>query len=333
MVSEIPYLKKIFKGSSFWGGTETSFNLMKKHLSLQNNIVITNSTKADFDLLHIYTYFLLSYYLMRRFKEKKPIVIHSNTTPADIRMSVPFDQAVFSVAKPYLKRIYNLADLVICVSTFAMASLQRLGVTSKMVVLPHGVELDVMKYSNEKRKRFRNRFKLSREDSVILTVGHLIPRKGISTFYNLAKMMPKIKFLWVGPSLISLDPDVSWVIRNRPKNLIFTGYVDDVVSAYSACDVFVFPSYSENFGIPIIEAAACKRPIIVRDVPAYPWLRHEIDCFKAKNERDFAFYIDKILENNEVKNELIEEGNKLAKRHDIRRITKELTHYYKELLC
>ncbi len=332
MITEIPYLKKIFIGSNFWGGTETSFDVIRRQLTLEGNKILINDKSNAFDVLHVYTYFLLAFYLMRRFKGKKPIVIHSNTTPADVRKSVPFDKAVLSLAKPYLKQCYNLADLVICVSSFAKDSLKKLGVKTRMEVLPHGVNLSVMKYSREKRKHFREKFCLTDDDYVVLSVGHLIQRKGISTFFNLAKKLPDIKFFWVGPFLISLDHKIAWMIKNKPQNLVFTGYLDDVVSAYSACDVFVFPSYSENFGIPIIEAAACKKPVIVRDIPSYSWLKHNVECLKAKKDKDFFVYTKMLLENKELRRNLIKEGFKNAKNHDIKNIVKRLTDYYNQII-
>lgn len=156
---------------------------------------------------------------MKRFKGEKPIVVHSNTTPADIRMSVPFDRLILPMARPYLKRLYNLANLVICVSSFARDSLEDLGVTARMTELPHGVDLSVMKYSKDKGERFRRRFGLREDAHVVLSVGHLILRKGIETFSNIAKKLPDVNFFWIGPFLISLSSEIRSLINNRPKTL------------------------------------------------------------------------------------------------------------------
>jgi len=332
MITEIPYLKRIFKGSNFWGGTETSFELIKEKLASEGNEVLVNSNREDFDVMHIFTYFFYAYYLMMRFKGEKPIVVHSNTTPADIRMSVPFDRLILQLARPYLKRFYNGADLVICVSDYARGSLRGLGVKARMTELPHGVDLGVMKYSKDKEELFRQRFDLREDDPVVLSVGHLIPRKGIRTFFNIAKKLPDAKFFWVGPFLIFLNPEIGSIINSRQNNLTFTGYLDDVVSAYSACDVFVFPSYSENFGIPLIEAAACKKPILVRDIPSYSWLTHEVDCLKARNDDEFVAYTKRLLEDEELRNNLIREGFRKAEEHDIGKVVKRLIEQYRSLM-
>ncbi|MGA0556489.1 glycosyltransferase family 4 protein [Larkinella sp. VNQ87] len=43
-----------------------------------------------------------------------------------------------------------------------------------------------------------------------------------------------------------------------------------LVALYNLCEVFIFPSFSEGFGWPIIEAQACGAPVIASNVPPLP---------------------------------------------------------------
>jgi len=52
----------------------------------------------------------------------------------------------------------------------------------------------------------------------------------------------------------------------------FTGFVEDdeLVHFYAACDLFVFPSFYEGFGLPILEAMACGRAVACSNSSAMP---------------------------------------------------------------
>jgi glycosyltransferase involved in cell wall biosynthesis len=52
----------------------------------------------------------------------------------------------------------------------------------------------------------------------------------------------------------------------------FTGFVEDtdLVQFYGACDLFVFPSFYEGFGLPILEAMACARAVASSNTTAMP---------------------------------------------------------------
>jgi glycosyltransferase involved in cell wall biosynthesis len=52
----------------------------------------------------------------------------------------------------------------------------------------------------------------------------------------------------------------------------FTGFVsdDDLLALYNACELFVFPSFYEGFGLPVLEAMACGRAVACSNTSALP---------------------------------------------------------------
>ncbi len=52
-----------------------------------------------------------------------------------------------------------------------------------------------------------------------------------------------------------------------PGDLVFTGYVSDqeLVALYAECKLFVFPSWHEGFGLPVVEAMACGAAVLASD--------------------------------------------------------------------
>ena len=53
-----------------------------------------------------------------------------------------------------------------------------------------------------------------------------------------------------------------------------------IKDAMNGCDVYLFPTYEETEGIPIIEACACKTTAIIRDIPIF----EEIKILRQKNQ-------------------------------------------------
>ena len=57
-----------------------------------------------------------------------------------------------------------------------------------------------------------------------------------------------------------------------PDELCFTSYVtdDELVQLYNLCELFVFPSWHEGFGLPALEAMACGAPVIGANTSSLP---------------------------------------------------------------
>jgi glycosyltransferase involved in cell wall biosynthesis len=117
----------------------------------------------------------------------------------------------------------------------------------------------------------------------ILHVGDLHPRKNqialIRAFRELLAGCPDLrhvlvlagKHTWFAPRVLE------WVQRaGLAERVVMPGFVgDDVLPAlYNGADVFAFPSFYEGFGLPVVEAMACGRPIVCSSATA---LREVVD--------------------------------------------------------
>jgi glycosyltransferase involved in cell wall biosynthesis len=113
----------------------------------------------------------------------------------------------------------------------------------------------------------------------VLTVGDLQPRKNhlglLRAFETAMRAHPKLrhKLLCVGKETW-YSPRLREAVRHSPmaQRVHFTGFVEDaeLVTFYGACELFVYPSLYEGFGLPILEAMACGRAVACSNSTAMP---------------------------------------------------------------
>lgn len=98
---------------------------------------------------------------------------------------------------------------------------------------------------------------------------------------------------------------------NLINHIILTGYVvnTDLPSIYSQCDVFLYPSLRESFGIPMLEAMACGVPVITSNTSSMPEVSggaaHIINPFKPE---EITQGLIEILNNEAYKRSLCDKG-------------------------
>jgi len=109
------------------------------------------------------------------------------------------------------------------------------------------------------------------------------------------------------------------------------GFVPDdkLADFYNSLDVFVFPTWLEGYGLPIVEAMACKKPVIVLSDAIIP---EEVkgrcviveDLDTALGNKD---YLEKLYKNVDIENNYM-----WAKKHDWNKCVDEYIKLYKEIL-
>jgi glycosyltransferase involved in cell wall biosynthesis len=127
------------------------------------------------------------------------------------------------------------------------------------------------------QREVRERFKI--DGPFLLTVGDLQPRKNhiglIQAVEALVETYPQLrhKVVFAGKDTW-FAPQIREAVKNSriADRVHFTGFVedDDLLRLYNACDCFVFPSFYEGFGIPILEAMACGRAVACANTSSMP---------------------------------------------------------------
>jgi len=269
----------------------------------------------------------LGYDLPRRVAEDRPSLLHVQYT-APLTCSAPIVVTVHDVSflehpeyftsfralqlRLTVWRTVKAASCVLTPSEFSKRKIldaYKLA-DNKVVVLPYGVSSVFHPVAREVAQR-------SMRTSLppvpfILTVSDLQPRKNhlglIRAFEDLIRAHPQLPhhLLIVGKEETWYAPTVRAAAKKSQvaDRIHFTGFVDDeeLRRLYGACDLFVYPSFYEGFGLPILEAMACGRAVACSNASAMPEVADSAALlFDPSSQRELMFAMRDLLLNPELR--------------------------------
>ena len=301
------------------------------------NIEYTLDPKDDYDIMHINTWWLKSYFMAKKAKKMgKKVVYHAHSTEEDYKNGFKLAKQTSKLVKWWLIKCYSLGDVIVTPTPYSKKLLSHYkGLEHKKIyAISNGIDLSLFKKDKKAGEKFRKEYGYKKDDKVIIGIGLYIERKGIVDFVELAKRMPEYKFIWFGYSpLAAATKPVRKAVNTKLPNLTFAGYVeqDMIKAALNGCDLYLFPTFEETEGIPIIEACAVGANAIIRDIKIFDdWLVDGKTVYKAKNVDDFEIKIKKIF-NGKLKS-VADNAYDVAKKRDIKEIGKELKAVYQKVM-
>lgn len=293
----------------------------------------TTDVKDNYDIVHINTVFPKSYRFTKKCRDRGiPVVYHAHSTEEDFKNSFMFSNQLAPFFKKWLIKCYNSSDLILTPTQYSKNLLEKYNLKSPIEVISNGIDLDFWKSKPEDRNVFDEKYKTLGK-KVIVSVGLYIKRKGILDFVELAKRLPEYEFIWFGytdPRL--LPPEIKKAVNSKLPNLQFPGYVssDELRLAYSASELYFFPTYEETEGIVLLEALATKAEVLIRDIEIYGDLKDGLELYKADGVDDFEIKIRKILEGELP--DTSEQGYKFVEDKDIKSVGIKLRKLYEGVL-
>ena len=176
--------------------------------------------------------------------------------------SLPAREYYPDVFKAAALKLYNMKKLrdwrpfrgrlaaVITVSAFAKKEIEEcLDLKGeKIVPIHHGVDHSLFKPSESPQ-----------EKPYLLTISHFQPKKNVFRLFSAYNRLP----MGGKPSLIAVVPGYKKKEVGRGIRVIRTPMAQEkLVELYQGAMFFLFPSLTESFGMPLVEAMACGCPVI-----------------------------------------------------------------------
>lgn len=263
-----------------------------------------------------------------------PVVVFAHSTREDFEQSWVGAVTFAPLFEKWLGVVYRRGDVVVTPTPYSRSIIEHYNIQAPIRVLSNGVDTRFFSGGAEARARFRTRYSIPEGRKVVLSVGHLMVRKGIVEYIDLARAMPEADFYWAGtaPSEAMMTPEVRAALADLPANLHLMGHVapDEVRDAYAGADLFCFMSHEETQGIVVLEALSSGVPVLVRDIPVYEGWLHEAAVHRASTTVEFEVAARAILSGEAA--DLTEAGRRLAAQHDLHVVSGDLAAVHHELL-
>ena len=239
----------------------------------------------------------------------------------DMLIEIPNDMYVLS----------KVPSIIVC--SPQMNEMVGMKTSSKIYVIPNGIDFDeIQKIEVEDRLKH----------PAILLMGTYSIKKGIDILLNtipiIRKEIPNL-YVYIAGKSGSNDDNLKQLAKelNIEENVNFLGFVsgEEKYAYYKSADIYVHPSRYEPFGVVLLEAMACGKPIVASRVGGIPFVVEDGKTgllFKSENVEELAEKVMLLLRNKELRVKMGKAGRVRAKLFTWERSAEMTVEVYKEVI-
>lgn len=313
--------------------------------------------------------------LVRIMKDYKPHIVHTHASKAGAlgrlaaaQVGIPvivhtFHGHVFDgyfgktgalVYKNLERGLAKLSTGIIAISQAQMHDLSikhRICREEKIRVIPLGFDLDRFAINREeKRKSFRDAYRLSDNEVAIGIVGRLVPIKNHTLFLEAIKVVKEnsqypIRVFIVGDGesrrqteQTARELNLDFTDRNQQQTactITYTGWVTEMDWLMAGMDIIALSSINEGTPVSLIEAQAAGKPIVTTNVGGISdvVVPGKTAILTDSSPTGFAASLLRLTGDAGLREEMGRQGwGVVEKKFSYRRLVDETTSYYYELL-
>lgn len=235
--------------------------------------------------------------------------------------SIDFNKCITYLHGPTIEKgLHQYYRAIMVVSHFIANCYYEQTDTPKECVIPLENAIHIEDFSkkvdeNEKEK-LRQRYNITKEDTVINFCGRTIAEKGVKELIQAFKQMKnvsKCKLIVMGNCNYAkqvktpYEEELLEIAEEMKERIIFTGFVPnkELYKIHNISDIAVIPSiFEEPFGLTVIEAMASALPLITSDAGAIPSIVDDKNAIIIKRDNEFisnlTIALDKLVSDKEL---------------------------------
>lgn len=286
--------------------------------------------KHKIDLIHVHdSHSHTLAFISGLFGNKTPIIVSR-------RVDFPIRKSVFSKWK------YNYSGIerIICIS-HKIKEIVAVDIKdkAKLVVVHSGI--DLKRFEGKTNKGIlRKEYNIEKEEWLIGNVSAIAPHKDYFTLVDTAEIVLnngiKARFLLIGDG--PMKEQIKEYINNKglSDKIIMTGFRTDIPDVLPELDVFLFSSETEGLGTGVLDAIACKVPIVATRAGGVPeMIEHEKNGLLAdiKDSKTLADNVIRILNNETFRKNIVQEAEKTLMNFTKESMAKKTFNVYEKVLA
>jgi glycosyltransferase involved in cell wall biosynthesis len=257
---------------------------------------------------------------------KTPVIVHR-------RVSFPVKKSVISS----IKYNHNSIARIICVSEY-VRRMMNLGLAKpdKTCTVYDGIDLN--KFIPEQNSHFlRDRFQLDDYHTLIGNVSAITVEKDYITFTDTAEILlrnrPDLRFFIIGEG--SQREFISEYIKGKglADKIFMPGFLENIQDILPELDLVLFTSIHEGLGTTLLDAFACRIPVVSTNAGGIPEIVKDRLTGLATEIRkpdDMAMAVAEILDSQDLKNELVENAFRMVQEFSTEKMASQIVEIYKE---
>ena len=172
-------------------------------------------------------------------------------------------------------------------------------------------------------------------------VGNAYPHKNLSNLLMVVKLLNKKESSKINLVIVSARDVFTKRLEDEIDKLglkefvTLTGYLpaEQLSQIFKKASAYIFPSLSEGFGIPGLNAMAAGLPVVCSDIPVLHEVYGEAAIyFNPHDPKDIASKIKKIVTDEKTRADLVKKGKEQVKKYSWQKMAAQTLSVYKEIV-